>query len=133
MCEAHHLQNNQVCVAFVSGQEHITLVVFLNLCLHVKLLQVQQQVEPLRVVHPVQRSVQVPKEIPPSDMKNGMKLSETISIKKPSKTSNLNTLTFFSAKIKLSVTINVKKNAHIVNHKMNPATVIRLEEPVCCY
>ncbi len=64
VCEAHHLQNEKFCVDFVSEYSHIFLDVFLKLCLQLELLEMQQQTEPLGVVIPVQRSLQVPKEIP---------------------------------------------------------------------
>lgn len=62
--KVHHLQNENVFVAFVS-KHFVFLVEFLNVCLLLELLQMQQQVEPLAIVLPVERCLlQGPTKIP---------------------------------------------------------------------
>ena len=65
MLETNHLQNEEIFVAFVPEHAHVILVKLLNFCLQLALLQMQQQVESLGVVLPVQKCLlQVPEEIP---------------------------------------------------------------------
>lgn len=62
-CEEHHLQDELIFAALVSENGHIELIIYFNLFLHLELLEMQQQVEPLGIIAPLQRSLESPKEI----------------------------------------------------------------------